>query len=953
MEAPQDGMTALIDAIGFLPPLPSKTLKSNDTGSAPGQSGSPHRCRLCNRVYERADHLNRHFRSHENTRPFKCDRCPKSFNRADLLTRHQAGHARHDNGELGRRRIERTDRVAEACLACIASKSKCQDEKPCARCLKKNIACTPAPGNGRGSKIQPSALDGSFQGNWSSTKTSATDSLTPNRVTTAYDNSNRSTTTNGTQNDLFDPTFHHSSTESTAFDSPSPSYNAAPNPQPNGNPPVPAYAFEGNASNQTQLFLNDSLNNISYLSRQPDLNPVLGFSPRDDYFVQDLDFSFWDLDFDSIELAYQNISNGGSQATENEMRQRSSEPSVSRRKISRRHAAFERSPWLWNPTQKDHYMNDDADLALDEEMIPSILTSDSPSNSVADFSSCYIDSKTRDKLLSLLFTLRKTPDQFPSFPSLSLLNNLIQVYFTQESFKVDQLIHIGTFNPKTAVPQLLIAIISAGCSFISIPAVWKMGLALQEIVRLATRYYWEENNSNSRELPGLQAFLIALDVGLWSGFKRKMEIAESFGHTLIVMLRRAGAFAATRNESVLIPKIEDSQSTLESKWRTWVESESFKRLVLYLFTHDVQASFGLQTPAQISIAELKLSLPASRNLWLARTAIEWRDRYLQEGHISTGIPSFISAMQNTNILYMLSSQVDVPLCTLALLHSFWSQIYHIQESKRLYPESKATYRLCILTEHGDIYRDLQDFAEKIPSLTNSSIRYSLIAELFMMSMHSSPGDLQRFAGKYGEAEASFASEEFGTWCISTDARTAIWHAGQVFKLAKRLRPAQLTNFNSIAVYYACLTLWIYGLMMSNHEGESQDQVNGRKAQPWGTLSANQVDRQKTGSNIALPQIVLNESETTQMHTFKLNGGGIPGLKISNSQNESNSEFVPLSDTNRILSLGCELYQQNFPVVDAPLPPLVDNLSALLRGLGSVPSSRVQGRAGSESLGGDT
>lgn len=39
-------------------------------------------CHVCKRVYERADHLTRHLKSHENARPYECTRCPKRFNRA-------------------------------------------------------------------------------------------------------------------------------------------------------------------------------------------------------------------------------------------------------------------------------------------------------------------------------------------------------------------------------------------------------------------------------------------------------------------------------------------------------------------------------------------------------------------------------------------------------------------------------------------------------------------------------------------------------------------------------------------------------------------------------------------------------------------------------------------------------------------------------------------------------
>jgi len=90
--------------------------------------------------------------------------------------------------------------------------------------------------------------------------------------------------------------------------------------------------------------------------------------------------------------------------------------------------------------------------------------------------------------------------------------------------------------------------------------------------------------------------MIGLDIGLWSGFKRKMEIAESFAQPIIIvselplrilnsndvycgqMLRRAGAFAPVANQPSTDPRLEDSEAVLESKWRKWAERESFKRL---------------------------------------------------------------------------------------------------------------------------------------------------------------------------------------------------------------------------------------------------------------------------------------------------------------------------------------------------------------------------------------
>lgn len=139
---------------------PSKKAKRSE---APSSSTSSYICHICQRVYERADHLTRHLRSHENARPYQCTRCNKGFNRAyetfipkalfskrtgsanvnicdsDLLTRHSATHDRDDG--KSRPFIKRSDRATQACEACVTAKTKCDDQRPCGRCQNKKLVC--------------------------------------------------------------------------------------------------------------------------------------------------------------------------------------------------------------------------------------------------------------------------------------------------------------------------------------------------------------------------------------------------------------------------------------------------------------------------------------------------------------------------------------------------------------------------------------------------------------------------------------------------------------------------------------------------------------------------------------------------------------------------------------------------------------------------------------------
>lgn len=129
----------------------STTIESAATpatsNSTPG-SQSNHRgnnlyaCRDCGRSYSRPEHLVRHVQTHTLGRRFVCDICQKSFARKDLLRRHVANH---DNDSPKKRRRTTTSpgagRVSHACRSCAVARVKCDDTKPCKRCVSRKLNC--------------------------------------------------------------------------------------------------------------------------------------------------------------------------------------------------------------------------------------------------------------------------------------------------------------------------------------------------------------------------------------------------------------------------------------------------------------------------------------------------------------------------------------------------------------------------------------------------------------------------------------------------------------------------------------------------------------------------------------------------------------------------------------------------------------------------------------------
>lgn len=338
------------------------------------------------------------------------------------------------------------------------------------------------------------------------------------------------------------------------------------------------------------------------------------------------------------------------------------------------------------------------------------------------------------------------------------------------------------------------------------------------------------------------------------------------------------------------------------------------RLAIHYFLHDVRASLTLQTNPIISATELLFSLPASRDLWNARNAHDWRELYLRNGTALEPIPRVIDALQSPSLLDVENPNVDRSLSALTVLHGFWGQIHAYTEGLKRYPISipnvHSTHRLGLATQHRELCRDLQEVFLRLATIDMQPIQLQLTCELFFMILHVIPDELQRFAGKFGEEEARRASSALSTWQQSPESRCAIWHAGQVLRAARILPPAELRGFYAIAVYYASLTLWAYGLMSKSHY--------------------------QTGQPLATPpsrsrQVYLDGEETRDVKAFLTLDQGLPGLT------NSNGVFNTLGAPGFVLDTAREIYRSNFPYLSEPLPTLVQNLSNLMKDLGSVAS----------------
>jgi len=236
------------------------------------------------------------------------------------------------------------------------------------------------------------------------------------------------------------------------------------------------------------LVTNPGDYNDIYNNGFPLFNQNLGLSLDESFlpwnldFGQDMDFGMYEIDLEGVDFENSMSSNGEIEDKAFSKTKTRINAPITHKKNFKGYAAFERSPWLWTPTSNDQTLNDLEHISLNEGSIPAAFEPASPGASILEFSHCSINTRTRDDMLSLVVSLPKVITRNISFPSLALLNTVIQVYFAQESGKADTFIHSALESTK-ALPHLMIAIVAGGSIFISTPAIWKMGLALQEIVR--------------------------------------------------------------------------------------------------------------------------------------------------------------------------------------------------------------------------------------------------------------------------------------------------------------------------------------------------------------------------------------------------------------------------------------------------------------------------------------
>ncbi|KAK6437809.1 hypothetical protein LTR95_005997 [Oleoguttula sp. CCFEE 5521] len=912
---------------------PSETQDPARQDSSQGQPATPSRlyqCGKCSRAYARLDHLSRHVRSHNGERPYQCQICTKAFARADLLKRHTLGHSK--DGADSKPAVVQHSRVSQACEACASLHLKCEEEKPCKRCIKKKMQCNFT------ASYSPVSMEGQLDANELQQQhlRQHSHSMPQQQQQQPFGDSLESLQSMQSQQPPVarmlsqmqhiqaSPAVHRQSVGSMMMPSPSqlPAMQTEQHqrqqqqqqqqtqyqPQQHQLPPMSMAGQMMPPQTPDNTMFDYLRDKMSPPNAQQQMNQMQMFNPYQpgpwtprelfDFGVDtnlelnDIDLTFMDTYNNANPFDLRTPSIGFPTAGSDIM------PSFTSAPVPPLDTGSlpKQSVWRFRPLSKDSGSAEQANLSL-----PSPTSLDIDRRVTCE----PLSQTSRDKVLAMILSTCK-PNSIPRavacFPSISLLDSLFQFSLTSPGSHAKHWIHAPTLLERQTRPEVLAAIIAAGAVLTPDVAIRKVGYAIQEAIRTAVQVQVEEDNTLMRDLQIMQASLLQLKIGLWSGDSRKMELAEGFQQVLVTMARRGGLFRRGTYERI-VPYSEDQGEVLERKWRMWVKQESRKRFALHLFRHDLEASASLLTSPLISYAELYLPLPESETLWHAPSAEQWKATYMRSSaprHDRQ--PSLVDCIQDLDILAYKDIFVDSRQASMAVLGASWRMIW---EFRQLESSLKGASQWCngtivMSSRHAELTKLLQYF--RVSSVEDSKV--TLILELLLMHLHLSLDDVQLFAGVEGEDEARRVYPSLVQWTKTTTSRQALWHAGQVIRAARSLRLGLICDFAAIAVFQSCLAFWCYGIITRSTEPN--------------TLASHDITAWLDGSDDHAAQ------------RWIINGKGNAAIRYLGNQpgQPDGAAFVSNPDEVVVAVVGAMRRNHN----ESRSPPLVDNRINMMEGL---------------------
>jgi hypothetical protein len=577
--------------------------------------------------------------------------------------------------------------------------------------------------------------------------------------------------------------------------------------------------------------------------------------------------------------------------------------------------AFKDSPWLWEPDSRDRGGVVTKDLK-------SVLRQDMPSVQILDDQAVTpFTQDVQDAITSLIVKFSHSTilpfiqRALTTSTSAALVANFLKSHQQQAVIWL----HSTSFDPADALPELLLALIVSGAALSHEPKIRSLASILFEPMRAATAALFERDNQNIRSLQPLQTYALMLDIGLWSGDSRQMEISESFAHSLNTMMRRGGQLRAHEDETIY-PTQTDDLRTLQLKWHLWVATESIKRLSLHLIARDTASSICFVTAPLLSQSEISLAAPACNALWAAQNHQEWAQRWssihLEKGMRHVG-PHLRDVFDDVLLLASCARQVDVRACIFLTLANIWSKIWrYLEMQSRCGPLRSMTSRSAALVTEtllNDIEQCLSYFKLSLAEICpHPDKEAQLHLNHQYMVLYAPMEDIQVFAGKHGENEAHQILDQMKAWASGQRARQAVWHGGQILRYAKEFTLGELRGYTAVALYHASVVFWAYSI-----------------------LAFSSSPSERPASTLEQECVLLDGEDGFEMQRFVALGRGVPTITLNRHMSSMLAdEYVPINSTKRVMTVVATLLRYCAGAgQDSSCSMLVQKLTRLICTLG--------------------
>ncbi|KAH7370680.1 hypothetical protein BKA65DRAFT_471870 [Rhexocercosporidium sp. MPI-PUGE-AT-0058] len=398
----------------------------------------------------------------------------------------------------------------------------------------------------------------------------------------------------------------------------------------------------------------------------------------------------------------------------------------------------------------------------------------------------------RDEIVVIiadLFSKMRPPQAIPSFPSVEILDELLKIFLTSQKNQPVGFVHVPTFSPLYCDISLLMACITAGATFSPNLVAHKFGLAMIEL---------------SRFIP-------------------------------LLMMRHGHRFIASSYPHIS-PSPELTAEQLDETWKSWVDQESMKRTVFRNLTTCTQRAIVRDALPLISCLEISTPIPEQSELWSANSAAEWRSMHLrlQTAHEGRRL-SLTDCLADVTAIQTISPLQDADFAKMAAAVSLLSMdvqdrrrnivfAAHCDDSwsiQKVFGPSTAQHA----TSFVDEMRGLANSEGPRPGTTAAT---ELVCEFHSFYNATPTFLIEALLGGERHVKAREALPRLEQWRQTRQARTAVWHAGQLFRIVRAIKPRERIDFQAFVLFHAALCIWAFGIMgrsSPNVKAKAQHEVD--------------------------------------------------------------------------------------------------------------------------------